>query len=185
MFYELSNSGILRMPEFYFVMQIECKSATYLDIRKLAEFHKTCFLNTYEHLLPSEYLDKLNKEQFVNYWKKQLNNVCYTCVVWGDNRIVGFICAGKSRLEKYPESGEVFSLYIEPKIHSQGLGKYLLKSSFEWLYEQGYAKTMVVVLESNPAKFFYYHMGGVVVDSLSRYYSNEISVELVIEFVNS
>ena len=44
---------------------------------------------------------------------------------------------------------------------------------------------MVVVLESNQAMFFYYHMGGVVVDSLSRYYGNEISVELVIEFVNS
>lgn len=95
-----------------------------------------------------------------------LNNLVMT----DGGKIIGTSCYCRSRWEKFPDSGEVVSLYLLPEYTGKGLGRQLLERAVSELKTLGYSEIILWVLEENTnARGFYEKLGFVPTDE--RMYS--------------
>lgn len=73
---------------------------------------------------------------------------------------VAFGACGPARHATPLCDGEVTDLYVVPDWQGQGIGRRLMGALFRELYDRGHSDAVIWVLEKNPARFFYEHMGG-------------------------
>jgi GNAT superfamily N-acetyltransferase len=78
--------------------------------------------------------------------------------------VIGFGNAGPARRDELPKdsdwTGEIYTLYLAPDWHGQGIGRQLLEGLFDRLKRLGRTRVVLWVVEANPTRFFYEAMGG-------------------------
>jgi GNAT superfamily N-acetyltransferase len=74
-------------------------------------------------------------------------------------RVVGFSHFGPAR--EGPEGcGELYMIYVEPEAWSRGTGQALMARTLEQLAGDGYAESILWVLEDNPRTRRFYELAG-------------------------
>lgn len=132
------------------------------DELKLAQVHIKSWQETYEGLVPQNYLDQLPSEldERVSNWKKTLiNPKRWTWVAESNEGIVGFILFGLPRdpnKDNFIELGAIYLLALEK---GKGTGFALLSAGFNLMRENGYKSAYCWVLENNPTIKFYEKTG--------------------------
>jgi L-amino acid N-acyltransferase YncA len=105
------------------------------------------------------------KEQL---WKRGLQqDKYYIFVVEEDENVCGFIHGGRNRATQGKESeyeGEIYAIYLLKEAQWKGYGKELVKTLVKDFVNDGIRSMTVWVLEENPSKHFYEHLGGKVVN---------------------
>lgn len=80
-----------------------------------------------------------------------------------DGEVVGFASCGRERGGNAQYAGEIYALYVLAAQQGYGVGKRLFIAGVDKLRARGYASMLIWVLDTNPARGFYEHLGGVVV----------------------
>ena len=148
---------------------IGVRPATAQDAFGIAHVHVETWRATYPTLLPHDYLGKhLSIDTRAIFWQRTLqlgdgHEAVFVACEGFD--IVGFTSVGPAR--KAPKGaepggrwGEVFTLYVLPDYHEQGIGRMLLANGFAELVERGFDAALLWVVAGNPSRFFYEAMGG-------------------------
>jgi ribosomal protein S18 acetylase RimI-like enzyme len=140
---------------------VSVRSATLGDARAIASLHIRAWQWAYRGRLPDAFLDALSfplvrrERQWVQ-WLSQ-PGASFTSVAALDDRIVGFMHAGKARdNDLNPHTGEIYSIYLDSDVVGQGVGHRLMDSAVGELTARGFQTAVLWVLESNQrARRFY------------------------------
>ena len=155
------------------------------DAAQIARLDIETWRDAYAGILPSPYLlhlDARRRQAGCSAEIGRLGMVVFVAVDEGDKDgggnddggvIVGFGSAGWLRGELLGDpggggvpmagesrDGEVFTLYVAPERHDEGIGRRLLFALLGWLRDAGARRAVVWVLRDNPARFFYQRLGG-------------------------
>ena len=91
---------------------------------------------------------------------------------------------GKSRNEEYPESGEIYSIYILEEYQGLGLGKKLFMIGINELINEGYNTMILNVLNGNNTIKFYEKYCGKKVGEKRDNFGDTILTESIMHFDN-
>ena len=135
------------------------------DALDLAEVHVRAWQETYSGLLPAAYLARMEARLHARRWRSQLTTAYsgdLVLVAEGRGGLVGYVAG---RLAPGATVAEVFTLYVVRDAQRRGLGRALLASVARAFADRGAAALQLWVLDGNvPARAFYAHLGGAVVD---------------------
>ncbi len=124
------------------------------DYERKGYIHFRSWLESYDRLLDSRYLEKHSLEHCINIAKKYPEN---TLVAEYKNEIVGFAAYNKSS-DSDINRGEVYALYVLKDYQKLGIGKALMDECIKRLVTYEYVS--VWVLHNNiPAITWYEHYG--------------------------
>jgi ribosomal protein S18 acetylase RimI-like enzyme len=132
------------------------------DESGLARVHIQSWQESYQGLLPQDYLDQLptELEERIENWKRTLKNPQrWTFVAENSTGIVCFILFGPPRdanKESFIELGAIYLLSAEK---AKGIGFSLLSAGFNLMKDLGYKRAYCWVLENNPTIKFYERSG--------------------------
>ena len=123
---------------------------------------------TYRGIVADEFLDKIKNElkQNVERLEKEFDRTKIDepdykrFLLYVDEEPVGVVAICNSREEKYPNSGELCSLYLLNKAKKKGYGKILFEKAKQELKNMGFNDMIIYCLKDNPTKTFYEHLGG-------------------------
>lgn len=126
---------------------------------------------TYRGIVADEFLDKIKNELKQNverlekeFDKTKIEEPDYKrFLLYVDEEPVGVVAICNSREEKYPNSGELCSLYLLNKAKKKGYGKILFEKAKQELKNMGFNDMIIYCLKDNPTKTFYEHLGGELV----------------------
>lgn len=109
--------------------------------------------HAYNGIIPQSYLDSIPAGRWVQGLGKPGR---YDLIALENGRIIGTSSFCRSRWEKFPDFGEIVSIYFLPEYTRKGCGSALLGRAVEELKTLGFSKILLWVLEDNaPAKAFY------------------------------
>lgn len=154
----------------------DCKDTTYVVVK--------AWNDTYRGIVSEKFLSNLweTKEEIIKREEKNFTDYKEKYILEVDNKVVGFITFGPSRLEEYQNYGEIYAFYILKEYQNQGYGRKLLKKSFDILRKQGYSKIIIGCLEKNNSTKFYEHLGGILKKKVKRKIGDEQLVENIYLF---
>jgi len=140
------------------------RSAVPADAASIAKVHVDSWRETYTGLMPAAFLAKLSYEQREKVWDRilvqpELTGVFVAIDETGD--LVAFVSGGSERDGDLEYNGELYALYALKRGHGRGTGRALFLAMVKWLVAHGWDSMMVWVLDTNPARGFYEHLGGV------------------------
>lgn len=128
------------------------------DVPELAVHHVQSWKETYQGIIPDEYLNGLTVESRVNLWTKVLENKDhYGEIVRAEGKIIAFISAGRFRGDGDLSKNEIFAIYISKAYQRRNLGRELCARYFTATEN---SNAYVWVLKDNPACAFYEKLGG-------------------------
>lgn len=129
------------------------------DAEGIARVHVASWKATYTGLVPQSKLDRLDVEVRTKTWITRLaeSDRC-TLVAVVDDQVVGFVDAGPARESN--ADGEVYAIYLHPEYVRRGIGRTLLRRSFEWLLSEGFPTAIIWAFAQNDACRFYEAEGG-------------------------
>lgn len=134
------------------------------DIPSYQKLITIVWQETYPGIVNHFFLDNLTKteQERIEYNTKIFNeSEKDTLVLEINNNIVGFIRFGQSEDQNYPNTGEIFALYILSKYQKQGYGKQLVISAIKELLNNGYNNMVIGCISINPSNEFYKYLGGI------------------------
>ena len=138
------------------------RAAAQEDVPRIAHIHVTAWLETYAGLIPQEVLDSLPIDERAAMWRRALDEGSATsllvCEHEGD--VVGFAAVGPEREGHTHYTGELYAIYLLQKVHGRGYGAALFQEAMRSLKTAGHSAARLWVLESNPTRGFYEHLGG-------------------------
>ena len=149
------------------------------DSVHLAEIIVAATLAAFTERVPKRCLNALSIDESAANWKRFLRSESLQeereILLVADHREEGpiaFILAGRDTTEvvedrsvanKYPR--EITSLQVAPAWHGKGIGRRLIQAVASTLLGQGTRSVAVRVLEPNPNKAFYTHLGACQISS--------------------
>ena len=142
------------------------------DIPAYQHLMTTVWQETYPGIINQNFLDNLSitEPQRIEMSKITFNeSVKDTFVLEEDNQIIGFTKFGTSEDPNYPNTGEIFALYLLAKYKGKGYGKKLVQYAVKELMEEGYNNMVIGCISQNPSNEFYKHLGGI--KKSERYFS--------------
>jgi GNAT superfamily N-acetyltransferase len=141
---------------------VEIRLASAEDARAIAEAHVLSWRATYPGIVPQQYIDSLKVEEFADRWRTRIVAQSEMVIYVADcTRVIcGFASGGPARAEIADFSGELYAIYLSPGAHSKGIGARLFWTVKEHLHCAGLRSMYVRVIEENPSRGFYEHMGG-------------------------
>lgn len=109
--------------------------------------------HAYKGIIPQSYLESIP----AGHWAQGLGKSGrYNLLALENGRIIGTANYCKSRWEKFPDFGEIVSIYFLPEYTRKGHGSALLGRTVEELQKLGFSRILLWVLEDNaPARAFY------------------------------
>lgn len=109
----------------------------------------------YRGVIPQAYLDAIPIGRWAagRDWEGSL-------VLEEGGRLIGTARTGPSRWPKYPDFGELVSLYLLPEFMGRGYGRALLAAAMEALAGQGYRDVLLWTLEGNLRARRFYEKAG-------------------------
>lgn len=127
------------------------------DRNAVSRIYEESWRYAYRGILPQDYLDAIPGGR----WAKNLDIPgWHTMVLVENGEYIGTSSFSRSRSPRFPDDGEVISIYLLPEHIGQGLGRLLMDAVLEELRKQGFSKAFLWVLEENGrARRFYERYG--------------------------
>lgn len=145
---------------------MQVRKAVLEDSSGIAKVQVDSWRTTYKGIVPDSFLDNLNYEKQEKMWEQAIPKQAVFVAENEEREIVGFVCGGENRFPELSEAdAEIYAIYILKEYQRQGIGKKLVKPLFDYFKSQKWQNAMVLVLEDNPSKQFYEHLGGKWQDS--------------------
>jgi len=136
-------------------MEFTIRPLTEEDRQGKARVHYESWLKTYNHIAVNDYLENLDKAQFIQ--KSSLHNLP-TLVATVNHEIVGFITYGKTKIESDSDDwSEIYALYLLEAYQKHMIGYALTQRALELSYPDNV--TLWVVEENTQAIQFYEQIG--------------------------
>lgn len=134
------------------------------DIPEYQHLITTVWNETYPGIINDKFLKSLYQGEQVRIeldlymFNEQTNKIL---VIEENNKLVGFTRYGKSSDKLYPNTGEIFSLYVLKEYHHKGYGKQLVQEAVKELIKLNYSSMVIGCISLNPSNEFYKHIGGI------------------------
>jgi len=150
-------------------MKFALRQATLEDATNIARVHVSSWQTSYRHLLPSEFLETLDVGAREVRWKAIFErNESTTFVAVLERRlegeVVGFVSAGSMLSSIGNFQSEIHALYTLETVQGKGVGRLLFTAAQNYLLAQNFPNMALWVLADNPARGFYEHLGGVLLE---------------------
>ena len=133
------------------------------DARAMARIYVQAWRDTYNGILPSDYLGTMSIPEHEHAFLNDLHDNRIICFVAeeGGNGVVGFVTGGPERNGNFIYSGEIYTLYVLRSYQRQGIGFKLVSALAAHLNRHAIYSMMVWVLKQNPNRRFYEKINGV------------------------
>jgi L-amino acid N-acyltransferase YncA len=133
------------------------------DVPAIAGILIDTWRRTFRGLLPDSFLNELSEAVQIDRYRKRMALKEHICSVAlkQSGEFVGFVSAGPCRHAGptiYPY--ELYALYVKQHAQGIGLGRALFQAMATSIPFVGGGGLMVWVLENNPHRGFYQHLGG-------------------------
>lgn len=140
---------------------ITIRNISYDDISEVSKTLAQCWKSAYKGIINEAYLSSLEDTHWVDFLTSNLNQRSIDCVVAeSGGKIIGVAIFGKSITEKYPNDGEVISLYVNPEYFGRHTGQALFEKALQALKEQGYANCTLCTFKANARAIGFYEAHG-------------------------
>ena len=127
------------------------------DRNAISRIYEESWRYAYRGIIPQDYLDAIPKGRWAGHFD---NPGWYTMVCVEDGAFIGTGSFCRSRFARFPDAGEVISIYFLPEYMGKGYGRELMKAVLRELKEQDFREVFLWVLEENRrARGFYESMG--------------------------
>ncbi|RIP37308.1 GNAT family N-acetyltransferase [Staphylococcus gallinarum] len=160
-------------------MEFTIRPLTETDKQGKAIVHYESWIETYNDISVNDYLENLDKEQFI---KKSSLHDAPTLVAVVNNEIVGFISYGKV---KHPTStddwSEIFALYLLEEYQHHMIGFALTQRALELSFPDNV--TLWVVEENDNAIQFYEQIGFKQTDARQPVYFGKMYNEIQMNYI--
>ena len=136
---------------------------TTADAADLAQVESAAWRAAYAEILPHRALARMTPEALERRWSLRLKKKGE--LRWGirlGSRTVGYCTAGFCRDSdmEHGFAGEIFELYVHPRLQGRGLGQELMAQTWVDLERHGFRWGVVWVLEANDAAQRFYERCG-------------------------
>ena len=167
-------------------MAVIIRKANEYDARGIVEVNTYTWLTTYKGLMPDELLDNRIKtiDDRIPRTAKSIKENDNVYVAIDNDRVIGTMSYGKSRNDEYPESGEIYSLYILKEYQGLGIGKKLFMIGINELINKGYKTMILNVLKGNNTIKFYEKYCGKKVGERQDFFYNTVLTDNIMYFEN-
>ena len=142
-------------------MTTEIKPARTEDAAALSRIHAWSWKQAYRGIVPQGYLDELPPDHWteaVTGWIK--DHRFHVDLLWLDGQPVGGVIYGKSTDERWPEDGEIVSLYLLPEQMGKGHGRKLTDHALDVLAQEGYSRCFLWTFRDNARAIGFYNKLG-------------------------
>ncbi|SCB07606.1 GNAT family N-acetyltransferase [Rhizobium hainanense] len=146
---------------------ITIRSALVDDVADIARLHRAIWCDAYRDLAPADVYQALDEEYRRMRWADMLANPRRdqrVLLAVLDDRLVGIGAIAASFEPAFEGRGEIKSLYVDPAIKRQGIGRRLMRDMAREFVSMGYSAIgLGVVVGNEPAIAFYRALGGQLV----------------------
>ena len=126
------------------------------------------YIDTYRGLLQDSTLKRLSIPGRSTRWEQvissQGSDIVLVAVDEESGLVLGYAYGGTSRDLTLPD-GELYQLYVHPKVQGNHLGERLFKQFARALWLEGYVSMIVNVLDGSRSIHFYERLGGSCIGS--------------------
>ncbi len=134
------------------------------DAEAVAAVHVHGWQWGYRGLIPDRILDGLDVSERADGWRAIMTAEDRTANVYlaeWDGRAVGFVSCGSAREPEGDErTGEIYAIYQKEDAAGTGVGRALFRGAVEDLWDRGFDRAILWVLETNTrARNFYEREG--------------------------
>lgn len=142
------------------------------DAAAIAAVHVAAWRSAYAGILEDAYLAALSVSRLTSFYQRAIldrreGHAVFVASAAGPDQqeageapqVVGFASGGRARRRGLAE-GEVETLYVLDDFRERGCGRRLMRAMAAHLRAIGCNSAMAWVLEENPSRFFYRHLGG-------------------------
>ncbi len=140
---------------------ISVRRAMLADAQAIGEVHVSAWRSTYPGILPESYLARLSTAREAAHYAAAIRADAGVFVAIGDDpgRVIGFCSTGLGR-QPAPAEGEIETLYVLDDFRDLGAGRRLMARAAAHLAGLGCGSAYLWVLDRNPSRWFYQHLGG-------------------------
>lgn len=136
------------------------------DAPALARVHMQSWAETYRGLMPDGFLAAMTtgawRERRQTLWQQTLEaDQDSMLVAVRGGELVGFTSGGRADFAGY--DAELFTLYLLRSAQGGGVGRALVRGLAQALASGGQRSLMLWVLDVNPTRAFYEHLGGLMI----------------------
>ena len=141
--------------------EIAIKKVGLNHLVEISEFLVHCWKSTYENVINDEYLSSMRTDYWVDFLYKKFQKKEIDCLIAEiDGEVKGVCVFGNSITGKFPDDGEIISLYVLPEYSGKGMGHQLFTLALSELKEKGFQSSIVCVFNANlKATQFYKNHG--------------------------
>jgi ribosomal protein S18 acetylase RimI-like enzyme len=133
----------------------------------IARIHVEAWRDSYAHLLPADYLARLDVKIEAARWERNAGitrRTENTLVADAEGEVVGYAIVGPARGRTIAPSGEIYALYVETDWREHGVGRALVDAAFAAFRDRGLQHAVIWCLEGNfAARGFYQRCGGTLI----------------------
>ncbi len=158
---------------------ITIRSAVPMDASAIAEVYVASWLDTYAGILPSHVLVSLSVSRLARQWSRRIRAAGHAStetqvVMVADHEtegIIGFGDSGPARDRHMTYEAEIYTLYVDPNVLGEGIGRGLVQALFGNLVSHKVNSVIIWALADNPNRHFYSAIGGrLVAERISLYW---------------
>lgn len=154
------------------------------DSEAIIDVNIKTWLDTYKGIISDDFLQSRveARQQSIDKCRNTVeeNDNVYVAIL--DDKLVGISSFGKSKIQKYYNYGEIYSLYVLKDYQKRGIGKAILFKAIEDLQHQGYKGIIVSCIKKNPSNKFYIKMGGRIIDKKTSLLGSQEIEENILKF---
>ena len=167
-------------------MNIEIRKAKEIDAGGIVLVYTYTWETTYKGLIPDEILENRRNtiEDRIPTTANSIKEKDNAYVAVDGNKIVGIMTYGKSRDNNYPDSGEIYSIYVLKEYQGLGIGKDLFMNGIKELINKGYNNMILNVLIGNKTINFYEKYSGIKVGQRQDNFGTTVLTENIMYFDN-
>ncbi|MDX1662913.1 MAG: GNAT family N-acetyltransferase [Candidatus Promineifilaceae bacterium] len=144
------------------------RPATLDDVPGIARVHVDAWRETYADIIAPHILASQSYERREAQWSGALSDparrIHLSVMQVESGAISGFVAVGPEGGVLPDYDGELYAIYLLQRYQGGGYGRQLFASGARALGDKGFRSLVLWVLEANPARGFYEHLGGSIVD---------------------
>lgn len=142
-------------------MNVLVRNASLEDASNIAQVHVDAWIQTYEGLIPEDYIKAQTLEKREALWCKIISkNLAHVLVAEQNHNLIGFASFGQDTHSPTPNSYELTSIYLLPKDTGRGVGKALYSECEKRLQHLQAASVSLWVLDTNHRAINFYNKLG-------------------------
>lgn len=145
------------------------RQAVLSDAGAIAAVHVASWRESYQGMVPDDYLAALDVDQRAASWRAALESGTPEIWVASDaDRVVGWIAFAAARdADAAPTTGEIWALYLRRSHWQRQLGAALLKTACACLSQRGFESVVLWVFARNERARRFYERSGFQAETLS------------------